>query len=143
MLVAIRIIVLFTLTLSCPAIDALAGRASLRERVTFEPAARRQNEGDPLAMLRIVGCALFSRPRFTIGEPTILEKSPGVTRLPNRLMFLKTSDGSLRFRNATYSVAVLVRPEFRPKKAKMKPKIVTASTPALLDRQDEVDPVGL
>ena len=70
------------------------------------------------------------------------EKSPGVTRLPNRLDFLKTSDGSLRFRNATYAVAVLVRPEFRSKKAKVKPKVVTVSTPARLDRQDEVELVG-
>jgi hypothetical protein len=39
-------------------------------------------------------------------------------------------------------VAVLVRPEFRPKKAKVKPKVVTVSTPARLDRQDEVELVG-
>lgn len=93
-------------------------------------------------MLKTVGCAPSFRPRFTIEETTSLEKSPGVTRLPNRLAFLKTSDGSLRFRNATYSVAVLVQPESRPKKAKVKPKVVTVSTPARLDRQDEVDLVG-
>ena len=75
-------------------------------------------------------------------ETTSQEKSPGVARLPNRLAIFRTSDGSLRLRNATYSVAALVRPEFRLKKAKLKPKVVTVSTPALLDRQDEVDLVG-
>lgn len=67
-LVAIRIIVLFTLTLSRPAINALAGRTFLRECATFEPAARRRNGGGPLAMLKIVGCALSFRPRFTMEE---------------------------------------------------------------------------
>lgn len=67
-LVAIRIIVLLTLTLSCPAINALTGRTFLRERATSEPAARRRNGGDPLAMLKIVGCALSFRLRFTMEE---------------------------------------------------------------------------
>ena len=41
-------------------------------------------------------------------ETTSQEKSPGVTRLPNRLAVYTTVDGSLRARNATYQVAVLV-----------------------------------
>lgn len=35
-----------------------------------------------------------------------------------------------------------MRPSFRPKQAKVKPKVVTVSKPARLDRQEEVDLVG-
>lgn len=65
-LVATRMIVLFTLTLSCLVINAFAGRTFLSERAAFEPAARRRNGGDPLAMLRTVGCAPCIRQRFAM-----------------------------------------------------------------------------
>lgn len=94
-LVATRMIVMFALTLSCLAINAFAGRTFLSERAVFEPAARRRNGGDPLAMLRTVGWTLSIRQRFAVEETTSVEKSPGVTRLPNRLATFKTPDESL------------------------------------------------